>query len=172
MIRDPESTTRKSLCGELFAALVKLLDRATQEGGSCWASLCELTDPELIERLCTCNELHLILSNNNGSLDDGSESDDPSSSQYDGKNQDAASKIAAAISHRHDKNSEIVRRYMPSGHIGHNKFVVYADSTGKPEAVLTGSTNWTATGLCTQANNAIIIKSPLSPKCIWTIGAT
>jgi hypothetical protein len=30
---------------------------------------------------------------------------------------------------------------------------------GEPKAVLTGSTNWTATGLCTQSNNCIIVES-------------
>jgi len=157
MIRDPNSALRKSLSGQLFTALTTLLDRAKRDGGSCWASLYELTDPVLIARLCDCDELHLILSNNNGSPDDGSESDDPSSNQYDGKNQPGAAKIAAAIAGR--RSSELIRRYMPSGHIGHNKFMVYKDNQGTPRAVLTGSTNWTATGLCTQSNNAIIIES-------------
>jgi phospholipase D-like protein len=31
---------------------------------------------------------------------------------------------------------------------------------GKPQAVLCGSTNWTATGLCAQSNNSIIVESP------------
>jgi phosphatidylserine/phosphatidylglycerophosphate/cardiolipin synthase-like enzyme len=31
------------------------------------------------------------------------------------------------------------------------------DANGKPTAVWTGSTNWTKTGLCTQANNALFI---------------
>jgi len=48
---------------------------------------------------------------------------------------------------------------MPTGQIGHNKFVVYVDANKKPKAVLTGSTNWTASGLCTQSNNAILIES-------------
>ena len=48
---------------------------------------------------------------------------------------------------------------MPSGHIGHNKFVVYADASGKPQAVLAGSTNWTDTGLCGQANNAVVVEN-------------
>ena len=157
LIRDPNSDLRKSLSGQLFAALTTLLDRAKRDGGSCWASLYELTDPTLIDRLCACDEIHLILSNNNGSPDDGSEGDDPNSNQYDGKNQPAAAKIAAAIAGRH--NSELIRRYMPPGHIGHNKFMVYKDKQGTSRAVLTGSTNWTATGLCTQSNNAIIIES-------------
>ncbi|MDP3226333.1 MAG: phospholipase D-like domain-containing protein, partial [Rubrivivax sp.] len=48
-------------------------------------------------------------------------------------------------------------RIMPSGRIAHNKFLIYVDSKGKPQAVLTGSTNWTSTGLCTQTNNTIVI---------------
>ena len=47
-----------------------------------------------------------------------------------------------------------------SGHFAHNKFVVFCDSDGKPQQVLTGSTNWTSSGLCTQANNGLIINDP------------
>jgi len=160
MIRDTNSALRKSLSGQMFTALTKLLDRAEQKGGSCWASLYELTDTALIERLCNCKELHLILSNNNGSLDGGSEGDDSSSNQYDGKNRPAADKISESIASRPGGGkSELIRRYMPTGHIGHNKFMVYVDNGGTPRAILTGSTNWTATGLCTQSNNAIIIES-------------
>ena len=50
-------------------------------------------------------------------------------------------------------------RMLKKGHIGHNKFVVYAKGK-KAIAVLTGSTNWTPTGLCAQSNNAIVIESP------------
>jgi phosphatidylserine/phosphatidylglycerophosphate/cardiolipin synthase-like enzyme len=44
-------------------------------------------------------------------------------------------------------------------HIGHNKFVIYSDKNGIPRSVLTGSVNWTATGLCGQTNNLVIIDS-------------
>jgi phosphatidylserine/phosphatidylglycerophosphate/cardiolipin synthase-like enzyme len=161
-IRDVNSDLRKSLSGQLFTALTRLLDRAKKDGGSCWASLYELTDQALIDALCACEELHLVLSNNNGSPDDGADGDDPESNQYDGKNQAAAKQIAAAIADR--PKSELIRRYMPSGHIGHNKFMVYVDKQGVPKALLTGSTNWTATGLCTQSNNAILIESEVLAK--------
>jgi hypothetical protein len=157
MIRDPDSALRKSLSGQLFTALTRLLDRAKADGGSCWAALYELTDQALVDRLCECGELHLILANNNGSPDDGADGDDPESNIYDGKNQPAAKRLAEVMA-EHPK-SELIRRYMPSSHIGHNKFMVYVDAQGTPKAVLTGSTNWTATGLCTQSNNAILIES-------------
>ena len=42
--------------------------------------------------------------------------------------------------------------------IGHDKFAVYVKD-GLAKAVMTGSTNWTETGLCTQSNNSIIIEN-------------
>jgi hypothetical protein len=39
-------------------------------------------------------------------------------------------------------------------------FVVVCDANRKPLRVLTGGTNWTFTGLCTQANNGLIIDDP------------
>ncbi|MDX6611296.1 MAG: hypothetical protein QOD75_482 [Blastocatellia bacterium] len=148
MISDPESPLRKSLSAQLFGALTKLLDRAKEQGGSCWASLYELTDPVLIQRLAECDDLHLILSNNN----DEKQEDKKKILIYDGKNAAAVKLLTNA--------KELIRRYMPAGQIAHNKFMVYVDPKGKPKAVLTGSTNWTPSGLCTQSNNAIVIESP------------
>jgi phosphatidylserine/phosphatidylglycerophosphate/cardiolipin synthase-like enzyme len=147
MINDPKSKLRESLSGQLFGALTKLLDRANTEGGSCWAALYELTDPILIDKLAECDDLHLILANNNGEKTENGKK----ITIYDGKNQAGAKALKNA--------KELIRRYMPTGQIGHNKFVVYVDANNKPKAVLTGSTNWTASGLCTQSNNAILIES-------------
>jgi hypothetical protein len=36
---------------------------------------------------------------------------------------------------------------------------IYVDSNDVPQAVLLGSTNWTATALCGQANNALIVEN-------------
>ena len=44
--------------------------------------------------------------------------------------------------------------------LAHNKFLVICDSNKAPQAVWTGSTNWTKTGLCTQANNALLVDNP------------
>jgi len=49
-------------------------------------------------------------------------------------------------------------RILPAQHIPHNKFCVLKKS-GTAVAVLTGSTNWTVTGLCTQTNNGLLIES-------------
>jgi PLD-like domain len=49
------------------------------------------------------------------------------------------------------------RLFNGSGHIGHNKFVVWLDASGTPRSVLTGSTNWTWSGVAGQSNNCIRI---------------
>src|SRR5262249_41739675 len=52
---------------------------------------------------------------------------------------------------------DLIDRLLPKGnYIGHNKFVVYVDSGGTPRVVLTGSTNWTPTGICAQSNNIVV----------------
>jgi hypothetical protein len=43
--------------------------------------------------------------------------------------------------------------------LAHNKFLVICDAHQTPHAVWTGSTNWTMTGLCTQANNAVLMQN-------------
>jgi phosphatidylserine/phosphatidylglycerophosphate/cardiolipin synthase-like enzyme len=60
----------------------------------------------------------------------------------------------------HDNGTDITDRFLPSSHIGHNKFVVYVGRNNAPQAVLLGSTNWTDTGLCAQSNNSLIVESP------------
>ncbi len=51
-------------------------------------------------------------------------------------------------------------RIVTGNHFAHNKYVVFCDSSGTPQSVLSGSTNWTQSGLCTQANNGIIVDDP------------
>ncbi|TIQ83030.1 MAG: phosphatidylserine synthase, partial [Mesorhizobium sp.] len=51
-------------------------------------------------------------------------------------------------------------RFLAPKALAHNKFVVVGrneDEEFSPEAVWTGSTNWTPTGLCTQLNNGIML---------------
>ena len=61
------------------------------------------------------------------------------------------------------------RLFNSSARIGHNKFAVLRDKNEKPIAVLTGSTNWTFTGLCGQSNNASMLSQADVAAMIATI---
>jgi phosphatidylserine/phosphatidylglycerophosphate/cardiolipin synthase-like enzyme len=138
-LRQPGDSLRNKLSGGLRFALFKLLDKVVKEGGECYCALYELNDSELIEKLIDAgNKIHLVLSNT-------------------GVN-DGTNKVSRPTLHDSDVN--ISDRFLDKGHIGHNKFVVYVNPNGEPESVLTGSTNWTTSGLCAQSNNAILIESP------------
>jgi len=73
---------------------------------------------------------------------------------WDITNSDAREKLSALMGARFQN-----RMFNNSAHIGHNKFAVLLDKTGKPTAVWSGSTNWTPTGLCAQSNNTIVVES-------------
>lgn len=136
-IDQPGDTLRMALAGQLLSGVRSLLDRAAQTGGQCYAALYELNDPELVKLLIGNPYVHLVLS------DAGTK---------DSTNRPARQSLL-------ESHIDITSRYMPSGHIGHNKFLVYADAAGNPKAVMAGSTNWTDTGLCGQANNAVIVEN-------------
>jgi len=144
-IADKDSAVRAHLTAQLEGAVVSLLKQRATEGGECFAALYELTDDRLISELVAAGDkLHIVLSNNTG--------DDRKN--YDGANHDARGRLAGS-------GAELISRYLPDGRsIGHNKFMVYVDRDGRPQTVLTGSTNWTASGLCTQNNNCLIVRSP------------
>jgi phospholipase C len=44
--------------------------------------------------------------------------------------------------------------------ISHNKYLLLKDSQGTPQAVLTGSTNFTRGGISTQSNQSVILRDP------------
>lgn len=137
-IDQPGDPLRTALAGQILEGVQLLLQRAKDEGGSCYAALYELTDPELLQTLLTSKDLHIILSN---------------TAPDDKENQPARQAL-------HEKGGiEVIDRFVPSGHIGHNKFCVYVDPAGAAQAVLLGSTNWTETGICAQSNNALIAEN-------------
>jgi phosphatidylserine/phosphatidylglycerophosphate/cardiolipin synthase-like enzyme len=144
-IADKGGQVRARLAGQLENAVLSLLKQRAAEGGDCFAALYELTDDRLISELVAAGDkLHIVLSNNTG--------DDRKN--YDGANHDGRERLAQS-------GAELISRYLPDGRsIGHNKFMVYVDKDGQPQTVLTGSTNWTASGLCTQNNNCLIVRSP------------
>ncbi len=129
---------RVKLAGDSLPMLISLLQRTKTSGGQCYCALYELTDPDLMKLLKGNKAVHLILSNTGP--------------------KDATNKQSRKILHQ--SGVDIHDRMLGGEHIGHNKFAVYVDKAGKPQAVLTGSTNWTANGMCAQSNNAVIIESP------------
>lgn len=147
---------RTFLTGDVLAFLLTLIDRAEQEGGVLYLALYELHDPELIRRLTKltkAGKAHVILSTA-GNTDLNPKNAPPPKKPvvWDTENHDARVGLHAA------KPAKVQDRLFNNGdHIGHNKFAVYVKA-GKAKAVLSGSTNWTETGLCTQSNNAILIE--------------
>lgn len=143
VISDPKSALRASLSGDMVEALTNFADRA-KSSGKIYAALYELGDEELIAKLEGLGKrLQIVLSNSVGE-------DKVTKKKFDA-NQPARDRLAKI-------DGTQWNRIMPSNHIGHNKFLVYTDKAGKPQAVLFGSTNWTPTGLCAQTNNTVIIE--------------
>ena len=143
-IAKPGSKVRTMLSGQMENAIQTLLDEREKTGGECYAALYELTDDTLIKRLEKArSKLHVVLSNNTGDT-----------KKYDAANAPARARLAKS-------KAELISRYLPDGRsIGHNKFMVHVDDQGHAQAVLTGSTNWTASGMCTQNNNCVVLRVP------------
>jgi len=138
-IDQPGDPLREALAGQILEGVELLLKRAADEGGSSYLALYELDDPELVQLLLQTKDLHLILSNTG--------------------TDDATNRSARQALHER-KGIEIIDRFVPSGHIGHNKFCVHVDAQSHAQAVLLGSTNWTDTGVCAQSNNALVVEDP------------
>lgn len=151
-IADQTNPLRASLTGDMVGALTRFVDRA-KTSGTIYAALYELGDEELIKKLEGLGaRLQIVLSNSVASQNTGVK--DPKT----GKNKMLKVDGNAAARKRIGKTAKTkFDRIMPANHIGHNKFLVYADSKGQPKAVLLGSTNWTSTGLCAQTNNTIVL---------------
>lgn len=138
-IKELEEPLRRFLSGELRLALLALLDEVINDPAlEFFAALYELSDQELIDRLKLLRRrAHIVLSNGSDKTGDG--------------NEDARADLEAA-------NVDVHDRLLASKGLGHNKFAVVVRSTGSvPVTAWTGSTNWAATGLCTQLNNGIRI---------------
>jgi len=135
---------RTRLAREMLEVLPALLKRAREEGGQCYCALYELSDEEMIGELLATPQVEIILSNANG--EEG----------YDATNKSARERLEQATK---EGKLKIHHRLLKGTHIGHNKFIVYVAPDGTPKAVLTGSTNWTPSGLCAQTNNALLIES-------------
>ena len=160
-IKKPASPIRAFLTGDVFSFVTKLVNRAEQEGGEVYLALYELHDGPLIDLLVDAMKkglVHIVLTTA-GNLDPnpkGTPKDERQPMIWDTENDDPRRRLHAAAGKKH-ADRVIDRMFNSSARIGHNKFAVYVKG-GKPTAVMTGSTNWTETGLCTQSNNTIIVE--------------
>jgi phosphatidylserine/phosphatidylglycerophosphate/cardiolipin synthase-like enzyme len=140
-ISSPGNTIRNFLGGAVREKLVGLLKSTNQANGHIYAALFELEDPELVPLLAGFGKrAHLVLGN--GSVKKKGEDE----------NKDARGKLA--------KVCDLHNRFSAPRALAHNKFLVVCDAKKNPTAVWSGSTNWTKSGLCTQANNAVLVENP------------
>jgi phosphatidylserine/phosphatidylglycerophosphate/cardiolipin synthase-like enzyme len=169
-IVNPKSPIRAFLTGDVYSFVTRLLERAAREKGEVYAALYELHDPALIDLLLSGMKqglLHLILSTA-GNFDPNAKGTPKNERQpvvWDTENDDPRRKLQARATGAL-KGRMVDRMFNSSARIGHNKFAVYVKDD-KALAVMTGSTNWTETGLCTQSNNTIIIDEPGIANDYW-----
>ena len=141
VIETPDDPFRNYLTGPLGARLFALLDEVARDNREIFAALYELEDEQLEAALEKIGQrAHVVLAN--GSVKKKGED----------QNSEARERL-------HEKIDLHDRMVSPRA-LGHNKFLVICDEDGKPRWVWTGSQNWTKTGLCTQANNSVLIDDP------------
>jgi phosphatidylserine/phosphatidylglycerophosphate/cardiolipin synthase-like enzyme len=140
IIETKGNKVRNLLAGDAREALLSIVAEASRlANGSLHAALFELNDPELIEALCGLGpRAHVVLANG--------------AAKHRGEDENAAGRAKLLAAH-----VDLTDRMTAPSHLAHNKFAVVSDGANRL-AVLTGSTNWTVTGLCTQANNAIVVR--------------
>jgi hypothetical protein len=127
---------RDFLAGDLGAKIFDILDSAKKNKSALHAALYELDDDALETAMIALgSKLNLVLANGSDKTGDGN---------------------AAARARLNEAGISTIDRLLKSKGLGHNKFVVLT-AGGTPNAVLTGSTNWSTTGLCTQINNGLVI---------------
>jgi phosphatidylserine/phosphatidylglycerophosphate/cardiolipin synthase-like enzyme len=136
-LQTPGYQPRLYLSGDALHQILLFLHDADRRGSSIHAAIYEFNDQELLDALKPFgNRGHLLLGNGSATTPD------------------VATELTAAgleVKHR-----DLSHRGASSPSV-HNKFVVESDAHGNAMRVLTGSTNWTTTGLCTQLNNVLIV---------------
>jgi phosphatidylserine/phosphatidylglycerophosphate/cardiolipin synthase-like enzyme len=139
-MKKPGSKLRRYLHGEVPEIMTGLLGRAKESGGSVRMALYELGDEALRDALIAARDrIEVILSN---------------SSKGDAAWDEGNAPFRQAIKLG---GVAVKDRMFNNNHIGHNKFAVFRAANGAAKSVMTGSTNWTTTGICGQSNNALIL---------------
>jgi len=156
-LRKPQDWLRNYLAGDTVPVITEFF---AQPGGRFHAALYELEDMEL-EALLAANaeRLDLVLSDAGSGTDEDAEpnANGKQPTKYDTRNAPARKALRKLAKKAGTKFTMRDRMFNGSGHIGHNKFVVHVDDAGKAKSVLTGSTNWTWSGVGGQSNNCIVI---------------
>jgi phosphatidylserine/phosphatidylglycerophosphate/cardiolipin synthase-like enzyme len=172
-LKTPKDFLRNYLAGEVLPLIESFF---AQPDGRFHAALYELEDEQLEGFLAANAErLDLILSDA-GSSSGGDDEGDPAPKKkkqaksaaakkksaakksttvtlYDTRNAAARGRLQKLANKPGTKFKLQHRMFNGSGHIGHNKFIVYVDDAGTAKSVLTGSTNWTWSGIAGQSNN-------------------
>ncbi|HEV2628568.1 MAG TPA: phospholipase D-like domain-containing protein [Pseudolabrys sp.] len=139
-LEKPGFNARRYLSGDILPNILKFLRDADRRGSAIHLAIYEINDHELVDALKPFGKRGHVLLGNGGAT----------------KPWVAQELTAAGVEVRH--------RDLSHGHgtspSVHNKFLVESDAAGKNATrVLTGSTNWTTTGLCTQLNNVLIVEN-------------
>ena len=138
IINDPGEPIRDFLSGDLRLEMLRMLERARRDGRDVYAALFELNDPELIASLTGLgSRAHVVLA----------------------APRRASQHHTEVVTGLRQSGVDLHERDLGSRGLPHNKFVVSTDGAGRPDRVWTGSTNWSVTGLCTQANNGVRLGS-------------
>ncbi|AZO32397.1 phospholipase D-like domain-containing protein [Mesorhizobium sp. M1B.F.Ca.ET.045.04.1.1] len=140
-LKTPGFPARRYLSGDARHQILTFLGEADRRQSEIYAAIYEINDVELIDALKPFGSRgHILIGNGDGT--------DP----------EVGSDLERAGLEVHHRDLSHAGRSSPSVH---NKFVVeVARGTDTGAAVLTGSTNWTVTGLCTQLNNVLIAQRP------------
>jgi len=148
-----EPKQRNALAGELRVGLLDLLKEAKSKKYEVYAALFELTDEELMNALADLGSRAFVV------LADGAPPEKKKATDNDVRTTKSQSSDENSDARKLLKGSkvQVFDRMTKGKFLAHNKMLVVCDGSGKPRWTWTGSTNWTPTGLCTQANNGILI---------------
>jgi len=138
-LETPGFQARLYLSGDARQQILGFLRDADRRGSAIHLAIYEINDHELVDALKPFGNRGHILIGNGGATQPW-----------------VAEELTAAGLDVHHRDLSHKGASSPSVH---NKFLVESDVAGKSGSrVLTGSTNWTTTGLCTQLNNVLIIE--------------